>query len=104
MLTQPPERQMSLYKIVDPDDAWAGDYHGIAFDHRRRWRQHQSQLKRGAHRNPALQAAHNAAPSGLAYWLLTSGPEREIRARERLLVPRAKHHWNQQRGVGAAVA
>lgn len=92
-----------LYHLRDPETSSGtgfDGYVGITADLRRRGRQHFAALERGNHPNQNLQLPHDASEDGLLIWLVTSGPEREILSRERLLVPKANHHLNGQVGGG----
>lgn len=95
--------QWYLYHLRDPHDSFSfghDGYVGITRDPGRRKVQHMSALFAGHHRNSRLQAAHDASSNGLQFWIVASGTREEVLARERLVVPKANHYLNIQRGGG----
>lgn len=75
-------------------------YIGITRHPDRRRKQHFSALAAGQHRNAKLQRTYDADPKNLRFWIVSSGTREQVHARERLLVPYADRHLNQQRGGG----
>ena len=97
------EPELTLYQIRDPESSfgWGHDgYHGVTKNLDRRAWQHFSALKRGCHPNSKLQSAYDQCGGNLVMVRMRTGPEREILARELVLVPRQNHHWNRHRGGG----
>lgn len=97
------EREHFLYHIRNRESSSGfgfDGYIGITNDLSRRKKQHFAALAKGNHKNERLQAAYDAAPGDVEFYVVASGTKDEMAARERLLVPRRNHHWNKQIGGG----